>query len=206
MRYSMRPSTPSTGDDMAKVGDVLVNPALGSRIVFRRTAADTNGEAVEFDFFLRPHTYVISEHLHPIQEERTKVVAGELRGVREGEERRLSAGESMVVPPGVYHYWGNDSAQESHWIVEFRPALKMEAFLEAVWGLAADGQAGSNGLPKKFLQKVVIISEFRDEVRPRMPWLTWKFAVDVLAPIGRLLGYTAYPQRSSSAEVSRVKA
>jgi quercetin dioxygenase-like cupin family protein len=182
---------------MAKSGDVLVNPALGARIVFRRTAAETNGEAVEFDFFLRPHTYVIRPHAHPFQEERTHVVAGELRGIGGGTARRLGPGESMVVPPGVLHYWGNDGDEESHWIVEFRPALKADDFLEAIWSVAARGHAGSDGLPKNFFQGVVIIAEFRKEVRPNMPWLIWQIGLHVLAPIGRWLGYSAYPHLSS---------
>src|SRR5215208_2189766 len=126
---------------MVRVGDVFVNPMLGARVVFRHTAAESNGEACEFDFFLKPRTYVISPHAHPLQEEHTQVVAGSMRGVKDGKEYRLSAGEKMVVPPGVFHYWGNDSDVESHWIVGFKPALKSESFLEAVWGLAEDGQA-----------------------------------------------------------------
>jgi quercetin dioxygenase-like cupin family protein len=187
---------------MVRVGDVFVNPMLGARVVFRRTAAESNGEVCEFDFFLKPRTYVITEHMHPLQEEHTRVVKGTLYGTRDGEEHRLSPGEQMVVPPGAYHYWGNDSDEESHWIVAFRPALKSEGFLESVWGLAEDGQADAKGLPRKFFQSVVIISEFRNEIRPRMPWLKWKIGVDVLAPLGRLMGYTAYPKRTSRAAVA----
>jgi quercetin dioxygenase-like cupin family protein len=184
---------------MVRAGDVFVNSMLGARIVFRKTAAETNGQVCEFDFFLKPHTYVFMAHAHPIQEEHTQVVAGTMHGFRDGKEHRLSAGEKMMVPPGMFHLWGNDSDRESHWIVSFTPALKSEDFLEAVWGLAEDGQADASGLPANFFQKVVIISEFRDEIRPSMPWLQWKIGVDVLAPMGRMLGYSAYPKRSSPA-------
>jgi quercetin dioxygenase-like cupin family protein len=192
---------------MARAGDVYVNPVTGSRVVFRKTAADSNGEVCEFDFFLPPRTFVnISEHAHPMQEETTQVVAGSMRGTKAGAEHRLSPGETMVVPPGVYHSWGNDSDEESHWIVSFRPALKSEGFLEAIWGLAAAGFSGPDGLPTNLFQSVVIISEFRDELRPRMPWLKWKIGVDVLAPIGRRLGYSAYLKQRAPAEVPRVEA
>jgi quercetin dioxygenase-like cupin family protein len=178
--------------EMAQAGDVLVNPILRNRIVFRRTAAETNGESLEFDLFLKPHTYVVLEHMHPLQEERITVVAGEMRGTKGLEKHHLTAGESMVVPSGVNHYWGNDGDEESHWIIEMRPALKYEGYIEAVWGVADRGQAASTGLPKNLLQSAVIISEFRNEIRPRMPWLKWKIAVDILAPIGRRLGYSAF--------------
>ena len=183
---------------MPKSGDVLVNPMLRNRIVFRRTAAETDGESLEFDLFLKPHTYVVLEHMHPLQEERITVVAGEMRGTKGAVKHRLTAGESMVVPPGVYHYWGNDGEEESHWHVVMKPALRYEAYIEAVWGVAARGEAASDGLPKKLLQSVVIISEFRNEIRPRMPWLKWKIAVDILAPIGRRLGYSALPKTSTA--------
>jgi quercetin dioxygenase-like cupin family protein len=192
---------------MVRAGDVFVNPVTGSRVVFRKTAAETNGEVCEFDFFLPPRTAVnITEHAHPLQEETTQVVAGSLRGTRGSEPHRLSPGETMVVPPGIYHAWGNDSDEESHWIVSFRPALKSEGFLEAIWGLAEAGFSGPDGLPKNLFQGVVIISEFRDEIRPRMPWLKWKIGVDVLAPIGRLLGHSAYRKHRAPAEVSRAEA
>jgi hypothetical protein len=50
---------------MAKAGDVIENPDMGTRIVFRRTAAETRGELLQFDFFVQPHKGVASEHLHP---------------------------------------------------------------------------------------------------------------------------------------------
>ena len=188
---------------MVKAGDVLVNTVLRNRIVFRRTAAETNGASLEFDLFLKPHTYVVLEHMHPLQEERITVVAGEMRGTKGAVKHCLTAGESMVVPPGVYHYWGNDGEEESHWIMEMRPALKYEGYMEAVWRVAARGETASNGLPKKLFQSVVIISQFRNEIRPRMPWLKWKIAVDILAPIGRWLGYSALPTISTPVEASR---
>jgi hypothetical protein len=34
---------------MARAGDTLVNPVIGQRLTFRRTAADTSGELVEVE-------------------------------------------------------------------------------------------------------------------------------------------------------------
>ena len=41
---------------MARAGDVLENPVTGERIVFRRVAADTNGELLLFDSWRDDHS------------------------------------------------------------------------------------------------------------------------------------------------------
>jgi hypothetical protein len=38
---------------VARVGDVIDNPAMGGRLQFRRMGTEI-GEPLEFDFFLRP--------------------------------------------------------------------------------------------------------------------------------------------------------
>ena len=40
---------------MAREGDVIENPVSGARIVFRKTARNTNGELLQFDLFFKPH-------------------------------------------------------------------------------------------------------------------------------------------------------
>ena len=58
--------------------------------VFRKTAADTNGEYLEMDLYLAPDGHVPGAHVHPKQEERFEVLAGtmELRmGRAEGRRR-----------------------------------------------------------------------------------------------------------------------
>jgi hypothetical protein len=49
---------------MARPGDVLEVPALGVRVEFRRTAAETGGELVEFDLVGRPRGFVTLPHVH----------------------------------------------------------------------------------------------------------------------------------------------
>jgi hypothetical protein len=58
---------------MAYTGQVIENPVIGERISFRQTAADTNGELLEFDVALTPDGHVPGMHVHPAQEERFEV-------------------------------------------------------------------------------------------------------------------------------------
>src|SRR3990172_7452383 len=88
---------------MAHAGDTIENPATGERIVFRRTAADTGGELLLFDLFLKPHGFIPVEHLHARQEERVEVVAGSLRYRLGGRGESLATPESAGPPPGLPH-------------------------------------------------------------------------------------------------------
>ncbi len=50
---------------MAQTGDVLENPVTGERLVFRRTAAETGGDALEYELVFRPQGFVVRQHVHP---------------------------------------------------------------------------------------------------------------------------------------------
>jgi quercetin dioxygenase-like cupin family protein len=190
---------------MAHRGESIENPLTGERMTFLKTTADTNGQFLEFEF-IAPPGWSVSEHIHPYQQERTQMISGVLSGRVAGEEVGLGAGEVRVVPAGVVHAWRNPSDQEeARFSVTFSPALKMESGFETAWGLARDGKATRAGVPKNPLQLVVLASEHKDEVYlPRPPIAVQKalFAIlDLLAPVGRLLGYRAsYPEYGAPEE------
>ena len=60
---------------MAHAGQVLENPISGEKIIFRQTAADTDGELLAFELVLAPGGAVPGAHVHPEQEERFEVDA-----------------------------------------------------------------------------------------------------------------------------------
>ncbi|HET7271576.1 MAG TPA: hypothetical protein VFI90_10885 [Rubrobacter sp.] len=80
----------------------------------------------------------------------------------------------------------------------------MESGFETAWGLARGGKATKAGLPKNPLQLVVLASEHKDEVyltSPPIPVQKAFFAIlDLLAPVGRLLGYRASYQQYGASE------
>jgi len=115
---------------MARQGDVLENPATGERLVFRRTAADSGGAVLAFDYFLPAGGSVPLAHVHPRQEERFEILSGRAR-IRVGRRlRRATAGESVLVPRGTVHRLWNEGGDELHAVVEFRPALRTEKGFE----------------------------------------------------------------------------
>lgn len=175
---------------MAKAGEVLDVPMAG-RIVFRRTAADTNGELIEFDFFLPVGHQSAREHLHPKQEERFEVVSGRVRGQIGADEQVRGEGETAVMPRGVRHFWWNDSDEEAHLRVEVRPALRIEEFYETMAALAV----GEEGIPNR-LHAAVVMREFKNEMTIGMfSSRPARALIILMAGIGRLRGYRARAKR-----------
>jgi quercetin dioxygenase-like cupin family protein len=188
---------------MARSGDVLRHPVTGERVVWRKVAADTNGELLQGDLFVQPGGFVAAEHVHPHQEERFEALAGRLRLRIDGTERALQPGEAAVVPPGRPHVWWNAGEEEAHVMVEFRPALRSEMFFETFFGLAADGKANRKGLPNP-LQLAVLIREFKDEIHLAKPSLATQRALfGSLAVVGRLLGYKGWYPRYSAEPITK---
>jgi quercetin dioxygenase-like cupin family protein len=176
---------------MARRGQEIEHPVTGERAVFLDTAADTNGELVRMEFFVRPGGFVAAEHVHPKQEERFEVREGTVRFRIGGEEREIRAGENAVVPPGTPHVWWNAGDDELRMIVEVRPALRFEPFLETWFALGKAGKTNAKGMPNP-LQLFVVMSEYRDEIRgARPPFALQRIAFALVVPIGRALGYHA---------------
>ena len=97
------------------------NPATGEWIQYTATGEDNGGELVRFNWRSVPGG-VITEHIHPYQEERFIVLAGEAHFTLDGEERVARAGDTVVVPAGVPHSEGNPGGQHKNW-PDRRPVL-----------------------------------------------------------------------------------
>lgn len=102
-------------------------------------------------------------HMHPIQQERLDLISGTLHLSIGKREVTMSPGRVVVIERGEAHKASNDTDQEARFVIEVRPALKMEAALETLFFLARNGKANRSGRPKNPLQLVVIASEYRDE-------------------------------------------
>ena len=185
---------------MARAGDTLEHPVTGERIVFLKTARDTEGELLQVRFFMKGGELVAAEHVHPYQEEHVEVLSGSVRFRVRGQERDVGAGETIVVPPGTPHVWSNPGEEEVHVLGELRPALKTETLLETYFGLAKDGKVNPKNCFPNPLQLAVIAREYEDEIYlARPPLFVQRVLFGLLASIGTLLGYKArYPEYSGA--------
>ena len=144
------------------------NPATGERIEFTAAAEGRSGDILRFKWRSRPGGS-ITEHLHPYQEERFTIVAGEAHFTVNGEERVGRAGETIVVPVGVRHSETNPGSVEIEGVVELRPALHSRQMHEAFGGLASEGKTTARGAPKNPLQLGATLWHFRQENRVTSP-------------------------------------
>jgi quercetin dioxygenase-like cupin family protein len=174
---------------MSRAGDVIENPVTGERAVVVVGTAETNGQLLVADLFVRPGGAVVGEHYHPAIEERFTVVRGRLNYKLDGKEGVGNPGDTIVVPAGVAHQWWNAGSVEVEVRVEVRPAARFEACILNLFGLAQDGRVDATGKPG-LLQLAVFAREFDDVIRFTGPprWVQ-VLLFGALAPVGRLLGY-----------------
>jgi quercetin dioxygenase-like cupin family protein len=164
---------------------VIINPASGERIVIRTGGAETGGRLLAFDLYLPPGAHVPARHVHPVQTERFTVTAGRMR-FRLGRRTLLAGpGQTVFVPPGVPHWFGNAGPATAQARVEVRPALRMEELLAASQAL---------GEPRRFLGVRVprlsafahFMLEFQRELAvPDMPAFLVRAVLTPLAWVGR---------------------
>src|SRR5690349_16088708 len=119
---------------------VISNPISGEQIVIHTSGAETDGKLLIFDLFLPPGKQVPSRHTHPIQEERFTILAGTMRFRLGWRSFLATPGDTLVIPAGVAHWFGNAGPGVVHARVEVRPALRMEELFAA----AATIEAGTH--------------------------------------------------------------
>ncbi|HXM58886.1 MAG TPA: cupin domain-containing protein, partial [Candidatus Dormibacteraeota bacterium] len=135
-------------DRIEPTGRVIHNPVSGERIVIRESGRETGGRLLSFDLFLPPGGHVPARHVHPEQEERFTIVAGRMR-FRLGRRTIVArSGESVSVPAGRPHWFGNAGQDVAHARVEVRPALRMEELFEATEAMARSGRIPGTRLPR----------------------------------------------------------
>jgi quercetin dioxygenase-like cupin family protein len=174
------------------------NAATEETIEYIAGAGDGDGELLRLSWSHAPRG-VLPEHVHPGQEERFIITAGEAHFTVNGEERVIGAGETLVVPAGVRHAESNPGAVAVEGLVELRPALHSKEMFEAFAGLVADGNTTSSGAPKNPLQLGATFWHFRHEGRVTSPpiWLQ-SLMLAPLSALAKVVGVRLYSDRWDS--------
>ena len=174
---------------MITTGQTLRNSVTGETLVFRTTSADTNGEAVVVETFVEPNGAVAAAHVHPEQEERFEVLAGELE-FRLGKRKIVAKpGDRILVPAGTPHKFRNVGSETAHFVCEVKPALQFEQLIETMFSLAEDGKVNKKGMPNPLRLAVIARYHFGDVRLPFPPAWLQRLGLAFGAPLGRLLGY-----------------
>ncbi len=125
---------------MARIGDEIEHPFTGERMTFLETAASTGGEYLRIRLDVAPGGSIPNLHVHPGSQERFPIADGRMEIRRGKEDWVAKAGETVIVPPGVAHVWGNPFDEPAAVVIELRPALRTETMFETMFGLARDGK------------------------------------------------------------------
>jgi mannose-6-phosphate isomerase-like protein (cupin superfamily) len=185
-----------------RAGDTIENPVTGERIVFHKTSAETNGEAVVIECFVEPDGAVAATHLHPSQDELFEIVGGSVGFKLDKTEIVAKPGDRILVPAGTPHRFWNAGEEQSRFVCEVRPALGFEQLLETMFALANDGKVNRKGMPNP-LRLAVIAREHFDTVRLPFPpaWLQ-RLGLVMAAMVGRSVGYRATYEPATTAPVA----
>src|SRR5947208_11205804 len=118
-----------------RVEETIEAPRMGQRVRWLSDSVSTGGDSLRFNFWMRGGASPPPLHVHPRQEERIEVVSGSVRSVSGGVERVLGPGDTISSPPGEPHTVGPAGEDAVEMIVEFRPALGFEGFIERMFAL-----------------------------------------------------------------------
>ena len=113
------------------------------------------------------------------------MIAGRMR-FRLGRRTILAnPGDTVVIPSGAAHWFGNAGAGVSHARVEVRPALRMEEMFEATEAMGHAGRFPGTRLPRLSDLALLMIEFQRELAVPRIPAVVVRVVLAPLAWLGR---------------------
>lgn len=160
---------------------------VGMNFYIKKTAADTNGEALELEWEVFPGQKGTPVHTHPHASESYQVLEGEMEVYVDGEWRTLTAGESATVEKGIPHTFRNLSDTTARVLNIHSPALKMQDYFEELETLVHSGALNPPDLDlKSIMHLCLLMTIYPQEIRQVVPPPP---VVSLLAVLARILGY-----------------
>jgi quercetin dioxygenase-like cupin family protein len=184
---------------MAHVGQTIEEPLSGERLTFLETAGTTGGARLKIRLEMAPGGNLAKAHVHPRATEEFEVLNGRIEIKTSGKTRIADAGETIVIPRGADHVWGNPFDDPATVAIVLAPALRMETFFENTFGLVRDGKCDPKTQMPSLLQMLLILHDYREDISlPGFAGLAGRGLGAVLAPLARARGYrSCYPQYSA---------
>ena len=177
-------------------GQIIKNPRNGEFIEFMETASETGGAFSRIKIKVVAGGFKPVLHLHTTTDETFEIISGRLSYILSGEKNEIGPGEKITLPMGKTHTHYNNGAGPLLMYQTFTPSLDIDLFLENIFGLDAEGKV-PKGKPA-FFQLMVWSKKFQCKAYiASVPLGIQKVLSDILAPVGRLLGYKAVYKRFS---------
>jgi len=176
---------------MIKQGETITNVRTGQKMTFLKTWLETNGTHLQIECESPVSNTREHLHFHPFQKNRFQIISGELSFQINGKIKKAQQGDIISIPKNIPHEFWNGGNVEAVYIKEFYPALKIDQLFETFFALARDGKLNKKGKPNIFRASLIML-HFENELRLAKPsWTLQKLVFKILAPVGKLLGYTA---------------
>jgi quercetin dioxygenase-like cupin family protein len=177
--------------------EVVENPVLGHQYRFLRRDTNETVEFLQSEFRFDAGANHFDAHVHLEQVEWIRVISGSFAVVVGDDRRTLGPGEEITLSAGVPHYHGNVAGVETRVLHEIRPPIDFEEGLRMFCELAAADKTNARG--QNLLATAVFLDPHPRQLYTATPSIgVQNVLITVLAPIGRLLGYTSeYPSSAS---------
>jgi len=184
---------------MPTKGLILTIPSNGNSYEYIETGKDTNGERVVMKGTVYSKGKNVPNHIHTLQEETFEVLSGKLTVWTKENKKIYSAGEKITFPKGKPHNHYNDHDEAVTYIQTITPAFDIDFLVETLLCLAADGKA-KNG--KYGLVQELVMLKYGDSKSflADIPIGVQKVLMNIIGPIGRLMGYRVIYKKYSGIE------
>lgn len=152
----------------------IENKVTGQRIIFVRTAEETNGKLLEMDAVYAPLSDEPPLHYHAHQTEQFCVAEGELTIRMNGYIRTYGKGSVLSIPPGQCHSMWNAGHIPARVTWRVIPALKTQEFLVTLSELANSGKTNRKGVPS-IPRMVSLLLKYKASFRLHRPpmWMIY---------------------------------
>lgn len=166
------------------------NPTTRESIVFRSVTGEAGQVVLEMKYTIGVGGAKVPEHAHPHSTQRIRVLQGRLGFSLRGEKRVLTDGMEVDVPPNTNHAQWNAGTEPVVTLEQLDPPAEFEEFFASYCRLGQEGRLNQDGKPKKALQAVAWLYEFRETSSIAPPARYFMLAIlSVLYPVSKLFGY-----------------
>jgi len=135
----------------------IYNPVQKDYVTFPETSEETDGEYTLIEVEAAPGGGT-TPHYHKTYAEHFEVLRGELEVQVGNITRTLRAGQKTGSPINTLHRWHDATDESVVFLIELRPGHSgFEKTLRVAYGLARDGLASANGLPKNLYHTALLL-------------------------------------------------
>jgi mannose-6-phosphate isomerase-like protein (cupin superfamily) len=152
-----------------------------------RNGEDTDGELLEAESWLGPHSPSPPVHVHDNAEDSFEILEGRLDVKLDGIWRTYGPGERAAAAAGHRHTLRNAHDEPVRFINRHRPALDFEGFFRDIASLTSTQRMGA-GTPRSPRQAIYAAMLFQAHPTAIRTSRLQRFAFALLSGLGRMLG------------------